>query len=136
MKSAEAKEFLYILGTANADSYAYAHPEARIRESSPAVFCGRLDNYLRPYRTEVQMYKSLCALIRSIDREVITGPQREALQKLRCLASDLEGRFIRTYGMEIDDRRTVYSECAFRLVPDEDEPSVCLMRDWICLPTA
>jgi len=32
--------------------------------------------------------------------------------------------------------RTVYSECAFRLVPREDEPGVCLMHDWIYLPSA
>ena len=38
--------------------------------------------------------------------------------------------------MEIEDKRTVYSDCAYRLVPREDEPSVCLMHDWIYLPSA
>ena len=38
--------------------------------------------------------------------------------------------------MEFEDKRTVYSKCAFRLIPREDEPSVCLMHDWIYLPTA
>ena len=40
------------------------------------------------------------------------------------------------HGMEIEDKRTVYGECTYRLVPREDEPSVCLMHDWIYLPTA
>jgi len=35
--------------------------------------------------------------------------------------------------MEIEDKRTVYGECTYRLVPREDEPSVCLMHDWIYL---
>ena len=29
----------------------------------------------------------------------------------------------------IEDKRTVYGECTYRLVPREDEPSVCLMQD-------
>ena len=44
--------------------------------------------------------------------------------------------FYKAYNMEFEDKRTVYSECAFRLIPREDEPSVCLMHDWIYLPTA
>ena len=35
--------------------------------------------------------------------------------------------------MEIEDKRTVYGECTYHLVPREDEPSVCLMHDWIYL---
>ncbi len=40
------------------------------------------------------------------------------------------------YRMEIADKRTVYGECTYRLVPWEDEPSVCLMHEWIYLPSA
>ena len=54
---------------------------------------------------------------------------------LRCVISNLEYRFYKAYNMEFEDKRTVYSECAFRLIPHEDEPSVCLMHDWIYLPT-
>ena len=86
MPSAELKEMLYLLNTANLDSYGFHH--------------------------------------------------REALQMLRCVISNLEYRFYKAYNMEFEDKRTVYSECAFRLIPHEDEPSVCLMRDWVYLPTA
>ena len=34
-----------------------------------------------------------------------------------------------------EDNRTVYSKCAFRLIPREDEPGVRLMHDWIYLLT-
>ena len=63
MPSAELKEMLYLLNTANLDSYGFHHPEAHVVESGPVAFCGWLDQrYARPYRTEVQLYKSLLAL--------------------------------------------------------------------------
>ena len=66
----------------------------------------------------------------------LVSAQREALQTLRCFISNLEYRFYKAYGMEIEDKCTVYGECTYRLVPREDEPSVCLMHDWIYLPSA
>jgi hypothetical protein len=136
MNTGEAKELLYTLNTANIDSYAYSHPDARLRESSPLTFCRRLDICHRPYRTEVQLYKSLCALLRGIDREAITAAQCEAASHLCCMTRSIEYRFFRTYGLEIDDMRTVYSLCAWNLVPKDDEPSVCLLKDWVLLPSA
>lgn len=137
MPSAELKEMLYLLNTGNLDSSGFHHPEAHIIESGPVAFCSWLDRrYARPYRTEVQLYKSLLALKRSIDRDCIVTSQREALQMLRCVISNLEYRFYKAYGMEFEDKRTVYGECAYRLIPQENEPSVCLMHDWIYLPTA
>ena len=135
--SAELKEMLYLLNTANLDSYSFYHPDAQITESGPVAFCRWLDRrYARPYRTEVQLYKAMLFLQRSIDREIIITSQREALQMLRCITGNLEYRFYKTYGMEIEDKRTVYSECAYRLIPKETEPSVCLMNGWIYLPSA
>ena len=44
------------------------------------AFCGRLDvQDCRPYRTEVQLYKSLLALKRGIDFDCIITSQRETL---------------------------------------------------------
>ena len=137
MPESELKEMLYLLNGANLDSYSYFHPERELTESGPAAFCRWLERRpCRPYRTEVQLYKSLLALKRSIDRDCTVTAQREALASLRCVISNIEYRFYKAYGMEIDDRRTVYAECAYRLVPREDEPSVCLMHDWIYLPSA
>jgi len=38
--------------------------------------------------------------------------------------------------MELEDKRTVYDACVYHLIPKEDEPSVCMMHDWIYLPSA
>ncbi len=137
MPSGEIKELLYLLNTANLDSFGHHHPERRFYESGPVAFCRRLEQDAhRPYRTEVQLYKSLLALKRGIDRDCIVTAQREALQTLRCIISNIEYRFFKAYGMEIEDKRTVFDACAFRLAPMEDEPSVCILQDWITLPTA
>ena len=79
---------LYLLNTANLECYEYYHPERVIVESGPVAFCRWLEKKgYRPYRTEVQLYKSLLFLKRSIDRELIITSQREALQTLRCILS-------------------------------------------------
>ena len=137
MPENEVREMLYLLNTANLDCYEYYHPERDVIQSGPVAFSNWLEHMnCRPYRTEVQLYKSLLFLKRSIDRDLIVTSQREALQTLRCIISNLEYRFYKAYGMEIEDKRTVYGECTYRLVPREDEPSVCLMHDWIYLPSA
>lgn len=137
MPENEVREMLYLLNTANLDCYAYYHPEVRVIESGPVAFCGWLEGMdCHPYCTEVQLYKALLFLKRSVDRDLIVTSQREALQTLKCIISNIEYHFYKAYGMEIKDKRTVYSDCAYRLVPKEDEPSVCLMHDWIYLPSA
>ena len=118
MPENEIREMLYLLNTANLDCYEYYHPERELALSGP-----------------VQLYKSLLFLQRSVDRDLIVTSQREALQTLRCIISNIEYRFYKAYEMEIEDKRTVYGECTYRLVPREDEPSVCLMHDWIYLPS-
>ncbi len=135
MPENEVREMLYLLNTANLDCYEYYHPDRSVIQSGPVAFCGWLETKdCRPYRTEVQLYKSLLFLKRSIDRDLIVSAQREALQTLRCIISNLEYRFYKAYGMEIEDKRTVYGECTYRLVPREDEPSVCLMHYLFQLP--
>ena len=128
---------LYLLNTANVDCYGYYHPERRLIESGPVTFSLWLDNMdCRPYRTEVQLHKALMFLKRSVERDMIITAQREALQTLRCILSNIEYRFYKAYSMEIEDKRTVYEACAYHLIPKEDEPSVCMMHDWIYLPSA
>ena len=100
------------------------------------LFTRRILFYGKYHDFHSRLCPSLLFLKRSIDRDLIVSAQREALQTLRCIISNLEYRFYKAYGMEIEDKRTVYGECTYRLVPREDEPSVCLMHDWIYLPTA
>ena len=133
----DIKEMLYQLNTANLDCFGYYHPDVYLVQSGPALFSQWLDNTsYRPYRTEVQLYKALQCLQYSVEQDLMTSAQREALQKLRCIISNIEYRFYKAFGMEIEDSRTIYNVCAFNLVPREDEPSVPLLHDWVCLPTA
>ena len=137
MANGEAKSLVYRLNTANLDSARYRNPDVYAAESTPYVFACCIERFdCRPYRTEVQLYKALCALEKSIIRAAITDEQREALAQMHCIMKNLEFRFYKTFGMEIFDAPTIYSECAFGLVPWEDEPSVCMMRDWLLLPSA
>ena len=83
MPENEVREMLYLLNTANLDCYAYYHSEVHVMESGPVAFCGWLEEMdCRPYRTEVQLYKALLYLKRSVDRDLIVTSQREALQTL------------------------------------------------------
>ena len=137
MSAHETRWLVYLLNTANLDSFIYNHPYARISEAEPAAFSRMAErgNY-RPYRTEVQLYKALAALKRNIIPAALISDQREALARLRCIMRDIDFSFYKTFEMDIDDIRTVYADCVFSLIPREDEPSVCLMRDWIFLPSA
>ena len=84
MPENEVREMLYLLNTANLDCYEYYHPERDVIQSGPVAFSNWLEHMdCRPYRTEVQLYKSLLFLKRSIDRDLIVTSQREALQTLR-----------------------------------------------------
>ncbi len=81
----------------------------------------------------------LLFLKRSIDRDLIVSAQRRgsANPALYYLQSGIP-LFNKAYGLEIEDKRTVYGECTYRLVPREDEtqrvpdarldlPANCLM---------
>ena len=68
MPENEVREMLYLLNTANLDCYEYYHPERDVIQSGPVAFSGWLEKMdCRPYRTEVQLYKSLLFLQRSVD---------------------------------------------------------------------
>ena len=98
-------------------------------EMTARTFACYVMDKLRPERSDylcghAECAVTLLALKRGIDRDLIVTSQREALGTLRCVIANLEYRFYKAYGMEIEDKRTVYGECAYRLAPREDEPSV------------
>lgn len=96
MPENEVREMLYLLNTANLDCYEYYHPDRSVIQSGPVAFCGWLETKdCRPYRTEVQLYKSLLFLKRSIDRDLIVSAQREALQPCTVLSPIWNTAFIK-----------------------------------------
>ena len=102
MPENEIKEMLYVLNTANLDCFGYYHPEIFVVQSGPALFSTWLDNMnYRPYRTEVLLHKALVCLKHSVDREFMTVEQREALQKLRCIISNIETALFTTSALSV-----------------------------------
>ena len=137
LSSREARELVYTLNTANLDSFRYINLYHHAKEMGYVAFCNSLERIrLRPYRTEVQLYKSLAALKRNIIPAALTAEQREALATLRYLMRSLELSFYKAFGLEIYDMLTVYSDCADGLVPHDNEPGVCLFGDWVVLAGA
>ena len=96
MPENEVREMLYLLNTANLDCYEYYHPDRSVIQSGPVAFCGWLETKdCRPYRTEVQLYKSLLFLKRSIDRDLIVSAQREACKPCAVLSPIWNTAFIK-----------------------------------------
>lgn len=96
MPENEVREMLYLLNTANLDCYEYYHPDRSVIQSGPVAFCGWLETKdCRPYRTEVQLYKSLLFLKRSIDRDLIVSAQRRLCKPCAVLSPIWNTAFIK-----------------------------------------
>ena len=99
MPENEIREMLYLLNTANLDCYEYYHPERELVESGLVAFCHWLETMdCRPYRTEVQLYKSLLFLQRSVDRDLIVTSQREAAERVPDARLDLSAKRVNCHG--------------------------------------
>ena len=137
LTSTGAAELTYMLNTANLDSCRYKKPGAEFSEAGPVAFHHCLTTWQRrPYRTIVQLYRAMEALALNINLDAITKAQLFCYMQMMTIIHNTELRFYRAFDMEIDDKRTVYRECVRRLHPRHDEPGVCLLADWITLPTA
>jgi len=122
----QAKYLVYILNISNLDSYSSQNPNLHISEISKSSFYQYLDKEVRPYYTEVQLYKSLYALWHNIDSNCLIAEQREAILQLNCIMENLSYHFYESYGVEIDSIQTVYKDCCYGLVPRSNEPMTCL----------
>lgn len=137
MNRKEAAELVYLLNTANLDSYRYSRSKAKPAECKAYAFRKRLDGDERPYRTEVQLYKALRSLDRNIRMEALTSEQRDAVHQMRNrLMQTLQYFFHLCYGVDIEDKSTVYRACAPTLIPVNEEPTVCLLDEWRNLNSA
>lgn len=89
-------------------------------------FCSLVCAYARPYHTEVQMYRSMHALLHSIRYEATIQDTRRAISRFRALAEALEDRFESIYDCGITDARTTYALCWGRLTVRQEEPLTAL----------
>lgn len=128
----DASELTYMLYTANLYSCKSRRPKVCLPELEKEVFIHRLTNWQRkPYRTIVQLYCALEALVFNINWKKITIEQLKVCHDIWSLMDDIENRFRKAFYMEIDNKRTVYRACKKSLSPYKNEPGVCLLQDWI-----
>lgn len=125
MNRTEALTFANRCARANFDAFRTAPPDDRA--GRPEGLSLSLWDEAKPYQTEVQLYKSMQALLANIGGE--TDVQRETAAHLRALCNDLNEHCWNSYGLDIEDGRTVYALCGDTLEP-ADEPACVLLKDW------
>lgn len=125
MSRPEALTFANQCAHANVDAFRAAPPDERAGEITGLSIS--LWDEAKPYQSEVQLYKAIQALTANIGGE--TGSEQERTSHLRALLNDLNECCWNSYGLDIEDERTVYALCESTLEP-ETEPPVCLLEDW------
>ena len=128
LETYETRRLLHLLYTANYDSYRDMNPLHNIQEVDLALFCTRMLSRARPYRTEVQLFKSMECLNANICIANITREQKDAVKTLRYHQTTIDLHFVKSFGVDITDPQTTYADCAFSLIPRKSEPYVCLAR--------
>lgn len=125
MNRTEALTFTNLCARANFDAFRAAPPDEREGKIEGLSFS--LFDTGNPYMTEVQLYRSVQTLL--LNMECITDEQREAAAHLRALCNDLNEHCWNSYGLDIEDERTVYALCEGTLEPSA-EPACVLLEDW------
>jgi hypothetical protein len=123
MHAVDAACLTYMLYTANMDSCTVRFGRSLYPEVDPITFAFIIRRNGRSYRTEVQFYKAIQALLKSFNRGCLTSPQNNAVRILKGIERQIERHFFRVYGVDIEDDATVYRLCRAHLVPDKNEPN-------------
>lgn len=114
---------------ANFDAFRAAAPGER-RGEIRGLASFSLWNEGKPYQTEVQFYKAIQALLPNMEGG--EHADTEAAAHLRALLNELNEHCWNSYGLDIEDERTVYLLCEATLEP-ETEPACVLLEDWKAL---
>ena len=126
LKNSESQEQVYLLNTANLDSFRLLNPNITVSELDEISFIKKLNKSTQmPYNTEIQLYKSMTALSQNILFEALTEEQKEAYAKLIKLMINVEFWFNKTYGEDIDSKNTTYKDCEYGLESGMFEPQLC-----------
>lgn len=118
----ETLSLLYRLYIGNIDSCLYTGVPLIMMELTPDGFCSLTTPFVRPYHTEVQLYRSMNGLLNNIRREATIEDTRGAVRQFRRMIESLESRFECTYGCAITDPKTTYDACWNRLTVRDSEP--------------
>ena len=128
---AHALKFMYSLHLAANSAYRRKNPGKGITEYAERDFYPLiLEKQVKPYRTEVQLYRALELLTESLGGDALNDSQVNLISDLKNLMFDLEHRFYKAFGIAITDDRTTYLQCTKSLVANNDEPCLCLYKEW------
>jgi len=134
MESAQALELTYDIYTAIYDSFRHKNPHIYAVEYNK-IFIREmlLKSDVKPYRTEIQLYRAMEAVLQNTNVRIIRTESLENIMLMLFLMGDIELRFYKAFNMEICDKRTTYSLCVKNLDPKQNEPGLCLclMNDWL-----
>ena len=124
----ESKRICYALFDGNQDTYYALRGHRRYEPIYFGEFLNLLDHApYRPYKTIVQLYRSLETLVESIRCCYLIEQDRTVLRRLDEIMATIEVQFLSDYGLEITDPETTYSLCVPHLSPTLEEPNSCLM---------
>lgn len=123
----DMKTFCYALYTANQDTYYAASNCRRFQVTCLGSFLNTLDQApYRPYKTIVQLYCSLEALLESIRCSCLIECDRNCLTVAYNIIQSIEELFYAQYGIDITSNKTIYQSCSHHLVLLEKEADRCL----------
>lgn len=126
----ESKKICYSLYVANQDTYYAMRGRRPYQQAYFGEFLNVLDHApYRPYRTVVQLYRSLETVIDSIRCCYLIEQDRKALRRLDEMMASMEMQFLGSYGFEITSPETTYSLCVPHLTPGTSEPQECLKSE-------
>lgn len=126
MNRNEALVLTNLCARSNFDAFRAAAPGER-RGEIRGLASFSLWNEGKPYQTEVQLYKSIQTLL--CNMEGGENADTEGASRLHALLNELNERCWHSYGLDIEDRLTVYALCEPTLEP-ETEPGCVLLEDW------
>ena len=122
MRKADAACLTYELYTANIDSFETHRPYHIIYEADPIAFAFTIRKRGRPYKTHIQFYKAIQALLKNMEWDCLTFSQKKAVRCLKGIEHQINWHFYRVYGVDIESGETVYRQCRFHLIPGIKEP--------------
>lgn len=127
----DAKAFCYVLYLANQDTFYELSGRRRFQQVGLGDFLDIVDHApYRPYKTIVHLYCSLEVLLESVKCSFLIEQDRIYIKRIDELMTRIELMFAKEHGIDIYGSETVYSICNHHLVPYDNEPDCCLMKDF------
>jgi len=122
LSNTEVLDICYDLYVAYLDSMRWDFPGVRFEEMRKKDFSSRVRASSKHYQTSVQYYKSLDFLLNHIVDACLQAKQHNTVLEMRRYLEEKASYFHAVTGVALRSDKTVYSACAYGLIPAENEP--------------